>query len=98
MMNFWIQSFLGDVPEIKVGFRDDKGIVNKIESFQTLEVPKYAENWVSTSKLNRNTRTIRTTIRLYYRSALFLTRILGCTKMFEFRVIVTITAQVIDPK
>jgi hypothetical protein len=55
MMNFWIQSFLGDVPEIKVGFRDDKGIVNKIESFQTLEVPKYAENWVSTSKLNRNT-------------------------------------------
>jgi hypothetical protein len=48
-MNFWIQSFLGDVPEIKVGFRDDKGIVNKIESFQTLEVPKYAENWVSHS-------------------------------------------------
>lgn len=49
MMNFWIQSFLGDVPEIKVGFRDDHGIVSKIESFQTLEVPKYAEQWVSKS-------------------------------------------------
>ena len=35
-----MQSFLIGVPKIVCGFRDDSGIVQKLETFRTLDIPK----------------------------------------------------------
>lgn len=94
MMNFWIQSFLGDVPEIKVGFRDDHGIVSKIESFQTLEVPKYAEQWVSISTKFLYSKTTD----LCHVKIILTISLLGRAKMCEFCLSVAVTTQIIDAK
>jgi len=40
MLKFWVQSFLIGVPKVIVGFRDDKGIVQKVEEFPVATIPK----------------------------------------------------------
>lgn len=35
----WLQSFLLNIPKIIVGFRDENGIVEDIDSFDTQEIP-----------------------------------------------------------
>lgn len=39
LMKFWIQSFLLGVPKIIVGFRDQGGILRKIEEIPTESIP-----------------------------------------------------------
>lgn len=39
LMKFWIQSFLLGVPKIIVGFRSRKGILQRIEEFDTASIP-----------------------------------------------------------
>lgn len=39
LMKFWIQSFLLGVPKIIVGYRDQGGILRKIEEIQTESIP-----------------------------------------------------------
>ena len=40
LLKFWLQSFLAGVPRIVVGFRDDAGAVHKLQTLQTLEIPR----------------------------------------------------------
>ena len=42
LLKYWAQSYLAGVPTIVCGLRDDNGIVRKIETFDTLEIPKIA--------------------------------------------------------
>ena len=39
LMKFWIQSFLLGVPKIVVGFRDQNGILRRIEEVDTARIP-----------------------------------------------------------
>jgi len=39
LMKFWIQSFLLGVPKIIVGFRDQNGILVRIEEMETAAIP-----------------------------------------------------------
>ena len=39
LMKFWIQSFLLGVPKIIVGFRDQNGILVRIEEMETEKIP-----------------------------------------------------------
>ena len=40
LLKWWAQSFLLGIPKIIGGFRDDEGIVRRLEVFKTLEIPK----------------------------------------------------------
>lgn len=40
LIKWWAQSFLVGIPEVVCGFRDDAGIVRRMKSFQTLQMPK----------------------------------------------------------
>ena len=40
LMKFWAQSFTIGVPRVVVGFRDEKGIVKKLQRFYTLKIPQ----------------------------------------------------------
>lgn len=40
LLKFWLQSFLAGVPRIIVGFRDDAGMVHKLQTIKTLEIPR----------------------------------------------------------
>eukprot|EP00287_Rhodomonas_sp_CCMP768_P003772 CAMPEP_0196745950 /NCGR_PEP_ID=MMETSP1091-20130531/63783_1 /TAXON_ID=302021 /ORGANISM="Rhodomonas sp., Strain CCMP768" /LENGTH=281 /DNA_ID=CAMNT_0042092817 /DNA_START=165 /DNA_END=1010 /DNA_ORIENTATION=+ len=40
LLKFWIQSFIGGVPSICCGFRDDNGILNDFVMYKTLEIPR----------------------------------------------------------
>lgn len=44
LLKSWAQSFLIGVPAIVYGFRDDKGLVKALETFQTSEIPKLVFN------------------------------------------------------
>ena len=39
LMKFWAQSFTIGVPRVVVGFRDENGIVKKLQRFYTLKIP-----------------------------------------------------------
>eukprot|EP00940_MAST-03C_sp_MAST-3C-sp2_P001124 g1124.t1 len=39
LMKFWAQSFSIGVPRVVVGFRDDAGVVRKVQRFYTLKIP-----------------------------------------------------------
>lgn len=39
LIKWWIQSFLVGIPEIICGYRDDDGIVHRLESLQTKKIP-----------------------------------------------------------
>ena len=41
-LKFWAQSFLLGIPKIVCGFRDDDGIVGRLETMKTLELPHLA--------------------------------------------------------
>lgn len=43
LMRIWAQSFLLGVPRIMVGFRDDDGILRKVEEFETQKIPTIAK-------------------------------------------------------
>ncbi|KAI0019662.1 RAI1 like PD-XK nuclease-domain-containing protein [Xylariomycetidae sp. FL0641] len=43
LMKFWIQSFLLGVPKIIVGFRNQQGILTKIEEIPTASIPETAK-------------------------------------------------------
>jgi RAT1-interacting protein len=44
LLKWWAQSFLIGVPKIVCGFRDDDGIVKKLETFRTLDIPKQIQD------------------------------------------------------
>ena len=39
LLKFWVQSFLLGVPKIIVGFRNEAGILTRLEELQTREIP-----------------------------------------------------------
>lgn len=39
LLKFWAQSFLLGVPKIVVGFRDQHGIVRRLEELETANIP-----------------------------------------------------------
>lgn len=39
LLKFWAQSFLLGVPKIIVGFRDQQGIVHRLEELETAAIP-----------------------------------------------------------
>ncbi|EAS37270.3 rai1 protein [Coccidioides immitis RS] len=50
LLKFWAQSFLLGVPKIVVGFRNEHGILQRLEEFQTHEIPGFVKrqgrgNW-----------------------------------------------------
>jgi len=40
LLKWYCQSFLAGVPHITVGFRDDDGFVRKLQTFETLQIPR----------------------------------------------------------
>ena len=40
LLKWWAQSFLVGVPKIICGFRDDEGIVNNLQPFRTIDIPR----------------------------------------------------------
>ena len=42
-MKWWAQSYLSGVPQITCGFRNDDGICEYVQNFQTMELPAVAE-------------------------------------------------------
>ncbi|XP_071813014.1 decapping and exoribonuclease protein-like [Apostichopus japonicus] len=40
LIKWWAQSFLVGIPEVICGFRDDDGVVKRLKSFQTLQMPR----------------------------------------------------------
>ncbi|CAH1791571.1 unnamed protein product [Owenia fusiformis] len=40
LLKWWLQSFLPGVPKIIAGFRDDDGIVHRIQTYKTEDIPK----------------------------------------------------------
>lgn len=44
LLKWWSQSFLAGVRKIVCGFRDDNGIVKKLKTFNTLEIPSTVAN------------------------------------------------------
>ncbi|RKP14123.1 RAI1 like PD-XK nuclease-domain-containing protein [Piptocephalis cylindrospora] len=40
LLKFWAQCFLPGIPRIVVGFRDEAGVVRKIQTIQTMEIPR----------------------------------------------------------
>ena len=42
LIKFWAQSFLVGIPKIVCGFRDDDGIVHRLETYSTKEIPSMA--------------------------------------------------------
>lgn len=42
LLSWWIQSFLAGVPRITVGWRDDEGIIQGVQHFETMRLPKIA--------------------------------------------------------
>lgn len=39
LIKWWAQSFLVGIPQIICGFRDDEGIVHRLEKFNVQEIP-----------------------------------------------------------
>ncbi|XP_060587638.1 decapping and exoribonuclease protein-like isoform X2 [Ruditapes philippinarum] len=44
VIKWWAQSFLVGIPEIVCGYRDDDGIVHRLESFNTMKLPEFAKD------------------------------------------------------
>lgn len=44
LLKFWAQSFLLGVPKIIVGFRDQQGIVRRLEELETSGLPAKVKN------------------------------------------------------
>ena len=42
-MKWWAQSFLVGVPKIVCGFRDDDGIIQNLQTFRTIDIPKESQ-------------------------------------------------------
>ena len=55
-LKWWSQSFLNGIPSIVCGFRDDRGYVDYIQEFKTLQIPSIAKNyhqpWSGTKCIN----------------------------------------------
>lgn len=53
LLKWWLQSFLAGIPRIICGFRDDHGIVRKLENFDVKGIPKMAHgHWSPAACLN----------------------------------------------
>ena len=44
LLKFWAQSFLLGVPKIIVGFRDQRGIIHRLEELETASIPNKVKN------------------------------------------------------
>lgn len=42
-MKWWAQSFLVGIPKIVCGFRDNEGIVQHIQQFKTVDIPRESQ-------------------------------------------------------
>jgi RAT1-interacting protein len=49
-MKFWIQSSLGGVPTIVVGFRNDDGFVSHLHRMKTVDIPEKCHTYWDSSK------------------------------------------------
>ena len=47
LLKWWAQSFLVGVPKIICGFRDDDGIVNNLQPFRTIDIPRECQSDLS---------------------------------------------------
>ncbi|XP_045212576.1 decapping and exoribonuclease protein-like isoform X1 [Mercenaria mercenaria] len=52
LIKWWAQSFLVGIPEIVCGYRDDDGIVHRLESFSTKKLPEIAKDISNPWKAN----------------------------------------------
>ncbi|WAR20967.1 DXO-like protein [Mya arenaria] len=52
LLNWWSQSVLAGVPEIICGFRDDAGLVRKLETYTTQDIPTIAGDIENPWKIN----------------------------------------------
>lgn len=53
LLKWWLQSFLAGLPKVICGFRDDNGIVRKLEEFKVRDMPKMAVDcWSASACLN----------------------------------------------
>ena len=43
LMKWWAQSFLVGIPKIVCGFRDNEGIVQHIQHFKTVDIPRESQ-------------------------------------------------------
>ncbi|KAJ1951275.1 decapping endonuclease targeting mRNA [Linderina macrospora] len=44
LLKFWAQSFIAGIPTVTVGFRGDDGILQSIQDFKTLDMPRVVRN------------------------------------------------------
>jgi len=51
-LKWWAQSFLVGVPKVLCGFRDDDGMVVKLEDYPTMLLPKMGKNWLPNVCMN----------------------------------------------
>ena len=42
-MKWWAQSFLIGIPKIVCGFRDNEGIVQHLQTFKTVDIPRESQ-------------------------------------------------------
>jgi RAT1-interacting protein len=63
LLKFWIQSYLVNVPTLVVGFRDDAGIVQRVEEIQTHELPKRCRHLWSSDKCISLTHQVLSVLR-----------------------------------
>jgi len=50
LIKWWAQSYLVGIPKIVCGYRDDNGIVHRLETFNTLGIPNMVQ--VGTFNIN----------------------------------------------
>jgi hypothetical protein len=61
LLKFWLQSFLANVPRIVVGWRDDAGVVQRLQDFETKTMHRQARatsdaNWARACRSARPPR------------------------------------------
>ena len=50
MRKVWLQSYLGGVPKIIFGFRNDEGIIKSFREYDTLKIPKFVNQETQNQK------------------------------------------------
>ncbi|ORX66856.1 RAI1-domain-containing protein [Linderina pennispora] len=44
LLKFWAQSFIAGIPTVTVGFRGDDGVLQSVQDFKTLDIPRLVRN------------------------------------------------------
>lgn len=46
LLKYWLQSYLVNVPEVVVGFRNNSGWIKELQTFKTADIPRYVRGHV----------------------------------------------------